>query len=76
LRELHRILSKDEVLTAPEVLKVYSYDGQTNWALSLEVVLLRTRSRQRTEGGVTGYNGWDGLDPNNIMNPGKIWERS
>jgi hypothetical protein len=52
LRELYRILSKDDILTTPEVLKAYICDGQTNRALSLEVVLLRRRSRQRTEGGV------------------------
>lgn len=49
LSELYRILGKDNVLTAPEAMKVYSYDGQTNWTHEPDVVLLPESTREIAE---------------------------
>jgi glycolate oxidase len=49
LNELRKILSEDRILTAPEVLKTYSYDGQTNWSHEPDVVLLPESAQEVSE---------------------------
>jgi glycolate oxidase len=44
--DLRKILGKDNILAAPEVLKVYAYDGTTNWMHEPDVVLFPTNSRE------------------------------
>ena len=39
---LHKIVGKDNIFTEPEVLKVYAYDGTTNWIHEPDVVVLPT----------------------------------
>ncbi|MGD0230054.1 MAG: FAD-linked oxidase C-terminal domain-containing protein [Syntrophorhabdales bacterium] len=46
LRELGRIAGRENVLTAPEVLKVYAYDGTTNWIHEPEVVVVPSNTQQ------------------------------
>lgn len=40
-----KILGKEGVLSTPEVLKTYSYDGTTNWTHEPDIVLLPTSTR-------------------------------
>ena len=49
LRELHNILRRNDILTAAETLKVYSYDGQTNWTHNPDVVLLPRTTQEVSE---------------------------
>jgi glycolate oxidase len=49
ITELHRTLGDDGVLTAPEVLQVYSYDGQTNRTHMPDVVLLPKNTQEVAE---------------------------
>jgi len=46
LAELQEITGKEDVLTMPEVLKAYSYDGTTNWQHEPEVVVFPTTSQE------------------------------
>jgi glycolate oxidase len=45
VERLYKILGKEGVLSAPEVLKSYSYDGTTNWNHEPDIVLLPTSTR-------------------------------
>ncbi|HOC45840.1 MAG TPA: FAD-binding oxidoreductase, partial [Syntrophorhabdaceae bacterium] len=42
ISELQKIVGKDNVLTAPEALKAYSYDGTTSWIHEPDVVVFPT----------------------------------
>ncbi len=46
LAELQKIVGKEEVLTTPEGLKAYSYDGTSMWQHEPEVVVFPTTSEQ------------------------------
>ncbi|MCX7966346.1 MAG: FAD-binding protein [Syntrophorhabdaceae bacterium] len=47
--ELERILGKENVLTSPEALKAYSYDGTTSWIREPDVVVFPTTAQQVSE---------------------------
>jgi glycolate oxidase len=42
ISELQKIVGKDNVLTAPEAMKAYSYDGTTSWIHEPDVVVFPT----------------------------------
>ena len=44
--ELEKIVGKDNVLTSPEALKAYSYDGTTEWQHEPDVVVFPTTADQ------------------------------
>jgi glycolate oxidase len=46
LRELESIVGKENVLTTPESLKAYSYDGTTSWIHEPDVVVFPTTADQ------------------------------
>ena len=46
IHELQSIVTKDNVLTSPESLKAYSYDGTTNWIHEPDVVVFPTTTEQ------------------------------
>lgn len=46
IRELQDIVGKENVLTHDEALKVYSYDGTTNWIARPDVVLFPKTSQE------------------------------
>ena len=46
LSELATIVSKDNILTSPESLKAYSYDGTTNWIHEPDVVVFPTTAQE------------------------------
>ncbi len=46
LSELATIVSKDNILTSPESLKAYSYDGTTNWIHEPDVVIFPTTAQE------------------------------
>jgi len=47
--DLQKIVGKENVLTSPEALKVYSYDGTTNWQHEPEVVVFPTNAKEISE---------------------------
>jgi len=47
--EFQRIAGKENVLTTPEALKAYSYDGTTNWIHEPEVVVFPTTTQAVSE---------------------------
>ncbi|HOJ43042.1 MAG TPA: FAD-linked oxidase C-terminal domain-containing protein [Syntrophorhabdaceae bacterium] len=47
--ELERIVGKENVLTTPEALKAYSYDGTTSWIHEPDVVVFPTTTQQVSE---------------------------
>ncbi|HOP86277.1 MAG TPA: FAD-linked oxidase C-terminal domain-containing protein [Syntrophorhabdaceae bacterium] len=47
--ELERIVGKENVLTTPEALKAYSYDGTTSWIREPDVVVFPTTTQQVSE---------------------------
>jgi len=46
INELQRIVGKENVLTSPEALKAYSYDGTTSWIHEPDVVVFPTTTQQ------------------------------
>ena len=46
LRELEAIVGKPNVLTSPESLKAYSYDGTTSWIHEPDVVVFPTTAEE------------------------------
>lgn len=46
LSELQKIVGKENVLTTPEALKAYSYDGTTDWQKEPDVVVFPTTTEQ------------------------------
>jgi len=46
ITELQNIVGKENVLTTPEALKAYSYDGTTSWQHEPDVVVFPTTSEQ------------------------------
>ena len=46
LRELETIVGKENVLTSPESLKAYSYDGTTSWIHEPDVVVFPTTAQE------------------------------
>ena len=42
ISEFQKIVGKDNVLTSPEALKAYSYDGTTSWVHEPDVVIFPT----------------------------------
>ena len=46
LRELETIVGKPNVLTSPESLKAYSYDGTTSWIHEPDVVVFPTTAEE------------------------------
>jgi len=46
LSELERIVGSKNVLTTPEALKAYSYDGTTNWIHEPDVVVFPTSAKE------------------------------
>ncbi len=44
--ELQKIVGKENVLTSPEALKAYSYDGTTSWVHEPDVVVFPTITQQ------------------------------
>ena len=49
LADLQKIVGKENVLTAPEALKAYSYDGTTSWIHEPDVVVFPTTTQQISE---------------------------
>jgi glycolate oxidase len=49
ITELQRIVGKENVLTTPEAMKAYSYDGTTSWQHEPEVVVFPTTSPMISE---------------------------
>jgi glycolate oxidase len=47
--ELEKIVGKENVLTTPEALKAYSYDGTTNWIHEPDVVVFPTSTKEISE---------------------------
>lgn len=47
--EFQRIVGKEHVLTTPEALKAYSYDGTTNWIREPDVVVFPASAREVSE---------------------------
>jgi len=47
--ELEKIVGKENVLTTPEALKAYSYDGTTSWIHEPDVVVFPTTTQQISE---------------------------
>ena len=47
--EFQRIAGKENVLTTPEALKAYSYDGTTNWVHEPDVVVFPTTTQAVSE---------------------------
>ena len=47
--ELQKIVGKENVLTTPEALKAYSYDGTTNWIREPDVVVFPTSTKEISE---------------------------
>lgn len=45
VEQFRKILGKEGVLSAPEALKAYSYDGTTNWIHEPDIVLLPASTR-------------------------------
>ncbi len=46
ISELQKIVGKDNVLTSPEALKAYSYDGTTSWIHEPDVVVFPTTTEE------------------------------
>ena len=46
VRELESIVGKQNVLTSPESLKAYSYDGTTSWIHEPDVVVFPTTAEE------------------------------
>ncbi len=46
ISEFQKIVGKENVLTSPEALKAYSYDGTTSWQHEPDVVLFPTTTQQ------------------------------
>ncbi len=46
ITELEKIAGKDNVLTTPEALKAYSYDGTTEWQHEPDIVVFPTSAEQ------------------------------
>ena len=46
IQELESIVGKPNVLTSPESLKAYSYDGTTSWIHEPDVVVFPTTADQ------------------------------
>jgi glycolate oxidase len=46
IEDLRRIVDTDNVLTTPEALKAYSYDGTTNWIHEPDVVVFPTSASE------------------------------
>ncbi len=49
ITEFQKIVGKENVLTSPEALKAYSYDGTTNWIREPDVVVFPTSAQQISE---------------------------
>jgi glycolate oxidase len=49
LADLQKIVGKENVLTTPEALKAYSYDGTTTWIHEPDVVVFPTSSKEISE---------------------------
>jgi len=49
IAELQKIVGKDNVLTSPEALKAYSYDGTTSWIHEPDVVVFPTSTKEISE---------------------------
>ena len=49
LTEFQKIVGKENVLTTPEALKAYSYDGTTNWIHEPDVVVFPTSTNEISE---------------------------
>jgi glycolate oxidase len=47
--DLQRIVGKENVLTTPEALKAYSYDGTTSWQHEPDVVVFPTSAKEISE---------------------------
>ncbi|MCX5817073.1 MAG: FAD-binding protein [Proteobacteria bacterium] len=47
--EFQRIVGKENVLTTPEALKAYSYDGTTSWIHEPDVVVFPTSTKEISE---------------------------
>ncbi|MEI6154056.1 MAG: FAD-binding oxidoreductase, partial [Deltaproteobacteria bacterium] len=47
--EFQRIVGKENVLTTPEAMKAYSYDGTTSWQHDPDVVLFPTTTKEISE---------------------------
>jgi FAD/FMN-containing dehydrogenase len=46
LRELENIVGSQNILTSPESLKAYSYDGTTSWIHEPDVVVFPTTAQE------------------------------
>jgi glycolate oxidase len=46
ISEFQKIVGKDNVLTSPEALKAYSYDGTSNWVREPDVVVFPTSTKE------------------------------
>ncbi|OQC48045.1 MAG: putative FAD-linked oxidoreductase [Deltaproteobacteria bacterium ADurb.Bin026] len=46
INEFQKIVGKDNVLTSPEALKAYSYDGTSNWVREPDVVVFPTSTKE------------------------------
>ncbi len=46
IADFQRIVGKDNVLTSPEALKAYSYDGTTSWVHEPDVVIFPTSTQE------------------------------
>jgi glycolate oxidase len=49
IADVQRIVGKENVLTSPEALKVYSYDGTTSWIHEPDVVVFPTSANEISE---------------------------
>jgi glycolate oxidase len=49
IAEFQKIVGKENVLTTPEALKAYSYDGTTNWIHEPDVVVFPTSTKEIAE---------------------------
>lgn len=47
--DLQKIVGKENVLTSPEALKAYSYDGTTSWIREPDVVVFPTSTKEISE---------------------------
>jgi hypothetical protein len=45
VKKLRKLVSKPNILTSPESLKAYSYDGTTNWIHEPDVVVFPTTTQ-------------------------------
>jgi glycolate oxidase len=49
IEKFEKIVGKDNVLTTPEALKAYSYDGTTSWIHEPDVVIFPTSTKEISE---------------------------